>query len=218
MTGLGSSPGRAHWDDVYTTKPADTVSWFQDDPTPSLDMIARTDIGADEAIIDVGGGASSLVDRLLDRGHLKLSVLDIAKSGLAVAQERLGERAGRVSWIARDVTAWLPPQDAFAIWHDRAVFHFLVDEADRKAYRRTLDRGLRAGGFAILAPFALDGPERCSGLPVRRYSTEMLQAELGPGYRLVDERAQMHLTPAGNQQAFLWCLFEKRPALASIAP
>jgi ubiquinone/menaquinone biosynthesis C-methylase UbiE len=212
------SPQRGHWDDVYTTKAADTVSWFQDDPTPSLDMIARTGVGKSEAIIDVGGGASVLIDRLLDLGHSNVSVLDIAPAGLAVAQKRLGERAGRVSWIAQDVTAWQPPQDAVSIWHDRAVFHFLVDEGDRLAYVRALDRGLRTGGFVVLAPFALGGPARCSGLLVRRYSAEMLQVELGTGYDLVDQQPQTHVTPAGNRQDFIWCLFKKTQTLASIEP
>jgi ubiquinone/menaquinone biosynthesis C-methylase UbiE len=210
------SAQRGHWDDVYMTKAADTVSWFQDDPTPSLAMIARAGLGVSEPIIDVGGGASVLIDRLLDRGHANLTVLDIAQAGLAVAQERLGKRAGRVSWIAQDVTTWQPPQDAFSIWHDRAVFHFLVDEADRLAYMRALDRSLRTGGFVAIAPFALGGPERCSGLPVRRYSAEMLQAELGPAYQLIDQRSQTHVTPAGNRQDFLWCLFKKVPAPAAM--
>lgn len=204
-----TSPRRSHWDDVYTTKAADMVSWFQDHPAPSLDLIERTGLAKSGAIIDVGGGASVLIDRLLDGGHTDLSVLDIARAGLAVAQERLGERAGRVTWIAEDLTTWQPPQGAFSIWHDRAVFHFLIEEADRAAYMHALDRSVRPGGFVILAPFALSGPERCSGLLVRRYSADMLQAELGPGYSLVDQRPQTHVTPAGNRQDFLWCLFKK---------
>lgn len=212
------SPQLSHWDDVYTTKAADTVSWFQDDPTPSLDLIARIGLAKSEAIIDVGGGASVLIDRLLAGGHTNLIVLDIAQAGLAVAQERLGERAGRVTWIAEDVTTWQPPRDAFSIWHDRAMFHFLVEDADRAAYMHALDRGVRPGGFVILAPFALSGPERCSGFPVRRSSAEMLQAELGPSYSLVDQRPQTHVTPAGNPQDFLWCLFKKAPAWSSSEP
>ena len=213
-----TSPRRSHWDDVYTTKPADTVSWFQDDPTPSLDMIAQTGLGTGDPIVDIGGGASMLIDRLLDAGHSAMTVLDIALAGLAVAQQRLGARAGRVTWIAQDVTVWQPPQDAFSIWHDRAVFHFLVDEADRLAYRSALDQGVRASGFVILAPFALSGPERCSGLPVRRYSADMLQAELGPVYHLIDQQPQTHVTPTGNHQDFIWCLFRKTPTSAAAEP
>ncbi|OYW58776.1 MAG: SAM-dependent methyltransferase [Bosea sp. 12-68-7] len=211
-----TSPRRSHWDDVYTTKPADTVSWFQDDPTPSLDMIAQTGLGIGDPIVDIGGGASVLIDRLLDRGHSAVTVLDIAEAGLAVARTRLGERAGRVTWISQDVTAWQPPQDAFALWHDRAVFHFLVEAADRAAYVRALDCGLRPGGFVILAPFSLTGPERCSGLPVRRSSAAMLQAELGADYALVNEQPQTHLTPAGNRQDFIWCLFRKSARRATV--
>ncbi len=213
-----TSPRRSHWDDVYTTKPADTVSWFQDDPTPSLDMIAQTGLSTDDPIVDIGGGASVVIDRLLDRGHSAVTVLDIADAGLAVARKRLGERAALVSWIAQDVTAWRPPKDAFSIWHDRAAFHFLVEEADRVAYVRALDRGVSVGGYVILAPFALSGPERCSGLPVRRYSADMLQAELGPAYHLIDQQVQIHVTPTGNHQNFIWCLFRKTPTSAAAEP
>lgn len=192
--------------------------WFQDDPTPSLDMIHQTGLGTGDPIVDIGGGASMLIDRLLDAGYSAVTVLDIAQAGLAVAQQRLGARAVSVTWIAQDVTAWQPPQDAFSIWHDRAVFHFLVDEADRLSYRRALDRGVRAGGFVILASFALSGPERCSGLPVRRYSADMLQAELGPVYHLIDQQPQTHVTPTGNHQDFIWCLFRKTPTLATAEP
>lgn len=213
-----TSQRRNHWDNVYTTKPADTVSWFQDDPTPSLNMIAQTGVGTGDPIVDIGGGASVLIDRLLDRAHSAVTVLDIAEAGLAVAKQRLGARAGRVTWIAQDVTAWQPPKDAFSIWHDRAVFHFLVEEADRVAYVRALDQGVRTGGFVILATFTLSGPERCSGLPVRRCSAELLQAELGPRYRLIEQRLQTHVTPSGNHQDFIWCLFKKTPTSAAAEP
>ncbi|MFC5505047.1 class I SAM-dependent methyltransferase [Bosea massiliensis] len=181
-------------------------------------MIAQTGLSTDDPIVDIGGGASVLIDRLLDRGHSAVTVLDIADAGLAVARKRLGERAALVSWIAQDVTAWQPPKDAFSIWHDRAVFHFLVEDADRVAYVRTLDRGVSVGGYVILAPFALSGPERCSGLPVRRYSAELLQAELGPRYRLIDQKLQTHVTPVGNRQDFIWCLFRKTPTSAAAEP
>lgn len=213
-----TSPRRSHWDDVYTTKQADTVSWFQDDPTPSLDMIALTGLGKDAPLVDIGGGASVLIERLLDRGHSDLTVLDIAQAGLAVARTRMGERAALVTWIAQDVTAWQPLKDAFSIWHDRAVFHFLVEKADRVAYMRALDQGVSVDGCVILAPFALSGPERCSGLPVRRYSAELLQAELGQRYALIDQKLQTHVTPSGNHQDFIWCLFKKTQTLAAAEP
>lgn len=200
---------KEHWDHVYRTRPAEQVSWFQEEPALSLALIAAAGVGRDEPVVDVGGGASVLVDRLLDQGFNNLSVLDISQTALRIARDRLGPRSADVAWVTEDVTAWMPKQAAFRLWHDRAVFHFLVDGADRAGYVRALDRGLQAGGFVILAPFSLTGPERCSGLPVRRYSAEALRSELGPGYELVEQRSQTHLTPAGNSQDFLWCLFRK---------
>jgi 2-polyprenyl-3-methyl-5-hydroxy-6-metoxy-1,4-benzoquinol methylase len=204
-----SNPSKRHWEQVYTTKAADAVSWFQQESILSLDMIAAAGVGPDAAIVDVGGGASLLVDRLLDRGFTKLTVLDVSEHALALAKARLGSRAASVAWVVEDVTSWEPPSAAFTLWHDRAVFHFLVDEADRHGYLRALDRGLTPGGFAIFATFALSGPERCSGLPIRRYSAATLQATLGAGYELVKTIPETHMTPSGNRQDFLWCLFRK---------
>lgn len=204
-----SSSRQEHWEHVYQTKQANEVSWLQEEPSVSLDLIAASGIGRGEPVVDIGGGASVLVDRLLDQGFTDLSVLDISQAALQVAQARLGARSADIIWIADDVAAWLPQESAFKLWHDRAVFHFLVDQADRLGYVRALARGLQNGGFVILAPFSLTGPQRCSGLPVLRYSAEMLQLELGPGYELVEQRPQTHLTPAGNSQDFLWCLFRK---------
>jgi ubiquinone/menaquinone biosynthesis C-methylase UbiE len=198
---------RGHWDEVYALKPADKVSWFQSEPVRSLAMIATAGIGPDDPIVDVGGGASLLVDRLLDRGFRHVTVLDIAQNGLAVAQARLGARQSQVTWLVQDVTRWQPPLQSVALWHDRAVFHFLVDPEDRRRYLEALDRALRPGGFVIIASFALTGPEKCSGLPVQRYSAETLQAALGPGYRRLDLQTERHATPAGGSQDFLWCLF-----------
>lgn len=204
-----SNPSRHHWEQVHTTKAADAVSWFQREPTRSLDMIAAAGVGPDAAIVDIGGGASLLVDRLLDRGFTKLTVLDVSEHALASTKARLGSRAASVAWVVRDATSWEPPPGAFTLWHDRAVFHFLVDEADRHGYLRALDRGLTPGGFAVFATFALSGPERCSGLPVRRYSAATLQATLGAGHELIKTTPETHTTPAGNRQDFLWCLFRK---------
>jgi ubiquinone/menaquinone biosynthesis C-methylase UbiE len=209
MSEASSCLRQQHWDRVYETKRADEVSWFQHEPSPSLAMIAASGIGRDDPIIDVGGGASVLVDRLLDAGYTNVTVLDVSEAGIDVARARLGGRRDRVAWLVQDIVAWQPPQAAFTLWHDRAVLHFLVEEADREAYLRVLDRGLRKGGFAIIAPFAPTGPEKCSGLPVRRYSGAMLREMLGPGYRLVEERPQTHVTPWGSRQDFTWCLFRK---------
>jgi SAM-dependent methyltransferase len=198
-----------HWEEAYRSKPAAAMSWFQAEPSPSLDMIAAAGPGPGAAIVDVGGGASTLVDRLLDQGFSRLSVLDVSSYAMAAARARLGARADSVDWLAQDITAWTPPAGAFDLWHDRAVFHFLVDDGDRRAYLRALNRGLRPGGHLILATFALTGPQRCSGLPVRRYTPSQLQALLGAGFRLLESRPQVHVTPAGGSQDFVWCHFVK---------
>ena len=200
---------KAHWEEIYAVGDADSVSWFQSDPTPSLDLIVTAGVAPDAAILDVGGGASLLVDRLLDRGFSTLSVLDVSGQALAMAKARLGPRAASVCWVEADATAWEPPAGEFGLWHDRAVFHFLTDAADRDAYLRSLNHGLRPGGFALFGAFALDGPERCSGLEVRRYSAATLQATLGPAFELVVERSETHITPTGGGQNFVWGLYRK---------
>ena len=200
---------REHWDQVYAGKPTSSVSWFQSEPSLSLSMIAAAGVGPDDAIIDVGGGASNLVDRLLDQGYRRLSVLDISSEALAVSRQRLGDRAQAVTWLAETIVSWSPLAGAFDLWHDRAVFHFLVDDSDRQAYLRALNHGLRSGGRLVLGTFALTGPQRCSGLPVRRYSTAALQDALGPGFELVRSEPETHLTPSGAPQDFNWRLFRK---------
>lgn len=198
---------QAHWQGVYTTKGADTVSWHQPSPEPSLAMIDRSGIQPPDRVIDVGGGASSLVDRLSDRGF-QVTVLDIADAALTVARDRLGSRAEAVDWQVSDITQWAPI-GLYDLWHDRAVFHFLTTEQDRAAYLTALNTVLKVGGWAVLATFADDGPERCSGLPVRRYSAADLATELGPGFRLVDQAREQHRTPGGSEQLFTWTLFQR---------
>ncbi|MBF0335095.1 MAG: class I SAM-dependent methyltransferase [Alphaproteobacteria bacterium] len=193
----------AHWQDVYAGKAETEVSWFQPRPAVSLDFIAHGGFGPEARIVDVGGGASTLVDALLDQGFRDLTVLDIAPAALDRAKARLGGRAAGVDWVAADVGAWRPSA-AFDLWHDRAVFHFLTDEDDRRAYRATLAAALRPGGQAILATFAPDGPERCSGLPVRRWSADELAAEFAPHFTLAESLAHEHVTPAGKVQRFTW--------------
>lgn len=200
---------RQHWDTVYSTKRADQVSWYQREPEPSLTMIAETAAEPGDGIVDVGSGASLLVDRLLDRGYGDLTALDVSAASLELARQRLGDRGRRVAWVAEDVTRWRPAPGRYRVWHDRAVFHFLTTEADRAGYLRALQLGLRTGGFLILAPFAPSGPDRCSGLPVIRYSARMLQDLLGPAYCLLREETRSHLTPAGMRQDFAWCLFAR---------
>lgn len=196
---------REHWETVYRTKDEDDVSWFQERPAMSLSLIEKC--GARDAkILDVGGGASRLVDGLLDAGYTHVAVLDIAEAALAKARERLGERATGVRWIATDLLAWTP-DDVFDVWHDRAVFHFMVRDEDRAAYLVTLRRALRIGGQAIIATFAENGPERCSGLPIQRWEPEALARELGPDFGLEESLREEHVTPAGKTQAFQFSRF-----------
>jgi len=197
---------REHWEKIYGEKREDEVSWFQGRPSTSLDLIARTGAGPNARIVDVGGGASRLVDALLDAGYQDLVVLDIAAPALDRARKRLAANASRVKWVASDVARW-EPGAPFDVWHDRAVFHFMVTPEDRRAYRATMLRALRPGGHAVIGTFASDGPEMCSGLPVQRYEPETLAAELGVDFRLVESIRQEHVTPGGKVQRFQFSRF-----------
>lgn len=200
------APG--HWDSVYDQKQADEVSWFQTDPSVSLELIDSAGISPDQALIDVGGGASVLVDRLVQRGFADLTVLDLAESALAVSRERLGAEGAGVDWIAADLLAWAPPR-RYRLWHDRAVFHFLTDAADRERYRQVLDAALADDGLVVVGTFAADGPEQCSGLPTARYGAGELAAQF-PGMRVVEERREEHHTPWDSVQPFTWLLLTRR--------
>ncbi len=195
-----------HWNQVYGGKRSSEVSWFQAEPAISLTLIEATGLSLDAPVIDVGAGASFLVDRLLDRGFRDLTLLDVAAAPLSQVRERLGPRAQEVALVHADVTTYRPPR-RFALWHDRAVFHFLTAPEDRRAYLATLGAALRPEGHVIIATFALDGPTRCSGLDVVRYDTAQLGAELGPGFRLRRAVAEEHRTPAGRVQRFQYCWF-----------
>lgn len=199
---------KTHWEAVYHDRDPVEVSWYQDEPAMSLRMIRAAGIRPGDPLIDVGGGASLLVDRLLDEGFSRLAVLDVSRTALQAARRRLGERAHRVTWYEADATAFDPPV-TFALWHDRAVFHFLTEPADRRRYRDALDRALKPGGAVVVGTFAPDGPTRCSGLPVVRYAADGLARELGAGYRLVEEDAEVHHTPSGKDQRFGWYRFER---------
>ncbi len=195
---------KRHWDEVYLERGADQVSWYQERPEPSLGLIEDCGIGRRDAIVDIGGGASNLVDHLLAAGYTDLTVLDLSPAALALAQGRLGPDAERVRWIAADVTRH-GFERRYALWHDRAVFHFLVTEEERERYREAVASALAPGGCLIVATFALDGPERCSGLPVQRYGAESLAAAMGPEFRLEDSRPHLHRTPKGVEQSFVFC-------------
>lgn len=198
----------SHWSEVYRTKPSDSVSWYQPSPEPSLRALERFGVPSSTSLIDVGGGASNLVDALIERGWFDLSVLDIAAPALEVAKARLGEAAARVQWQVADITSWVPGR-SYDVWHDRAVFHFLTGADQRAAYRRALHLGGAPGGLIIMATFALDGPERCSGLPIQRYDPAGLSRELGTAFELVGDWREEHMTPAGGRQAFNWCAFRR---------
>ena len=206
---MADASRQAHWEEVYTTRDETEVSWFQDSPLPSLELIEQVKPAKNTDIIDIGGGASRLADGLLERGFRHLTVLDISQAALDLACLRLGRRASEVQWIAADVTEW-PPSRAFDIWHDRAAFHFLTDPADRAAYVARLNEALRPGGHAIIATFAEDGPDKCSGLPVNRYDTEALSRELGAAFALVQSRRHDHATPSNATQRFRFSVFQKR--------
>jgi SAM-dependent methyltransferase len=200
------SERKQHWESVYATKAENEVSWFQTGAADSTHLIAQSFVAKTAKIVDIGGGASRLVDDLLDLGFSNLTVLDIAPAALEMAKARLGDKSSRVTWLCADITQWTPTE-SYDVWHDRAVFHFLTDPNDREAYKKALCAGTRSGATVIIASFAPDGPERCSGLPVQRYSPESLVRELGNGFRLVDSISQEHSTPFGTVQKFQFSRF-----------
>jgi 2-polyprenyl-3-methyl-5-hydroxy-6-metoxy-1,4-benzoquinol methylase len=198
---------RAHWENVYTSKSENEVSWFQEYPAPSLELIDLAQPTPRSAIVDIGGGASRLVDSLVARGFDHVTVLDLSEAALAVAKTRLGDNAN-VQWVVADVTKWNPTQ-TYDVWHDRAAFHFLTDRDDRSAYVTRLKQAIKQGGHVVIGTFAIDGPERCSGLAIERYDAASLAAELGKGFRLIDARRHEHATPWGAIQRFQFCIFRR---------
>jgi trans-aconitate methyltransferase len=205
---MGDSARRDHWDTTYETKGEGGVSWFEERPAISLELLAFVGAGPASAIIDIGGGASRLVDALVDARWQSVAVLDIAETALVAARARLGQAASSVEWIVADVTRWRPGR-SFDIWHDRAAFHFLTEPADRVAYAEKLRAAVRPGGHAIIATFAPDGPERCSGLPVQRYDAAALADTIGEPFALVGERRHTHATPWGSTQSFQYSVLRR---------
>ena len=197
-----------HWQNVYATKGETEVSWFQDSPAISHEMIRAANPNLDAAIIDIGGGASRLVDALLRDGYRNLAVLDLSANALDAAKKRIGAAASAVDWIVADVTTWRPAK-TWEVWHDRAAFHFLTDPRDRAAYVERLRSAVAPGGHVIIATFAPDGPEKCSGLPVQRHDSASLSAELGPEFELVETRSELHHTPWHSTQAFQFSRFRR---------
>lgn len=197
---------KAHWERIYRTKRPTQVSWYQPHALRSLDLIRRVSPPPNGAIIDVGGGASTLINDLLDAGYHDLTVLDLSATALAETRTRLGAQAGSVRWIEADILNASLPQGRYSVWHDRAVFHFLTEPADRTSYIAEVRRAVRPGGYVLVATFANDGPTRCSGLEVHRYSPEALHAEFGSPFRLIASEREEHITPSGASQAFVYCL------------
>ena len=206
MSDLGR---HAHWENVYTTKDEGTVSWFQERPDISVDLIRATGVDASASIIDIGGGASRLVDTLLDVGFKAVTVLDLSEKALATSKARLGARGKHVQWIVADITVWEPSR-TYDVWHDRAALHFLTDPEGRAAYAERVSRAVRPGGHVIIGTFAPDGPERCSGLPVVRHDTATLGELLGNSFELIESRRHDHQTPAGATQKFQFSRFQRK--------
>jgi SAM-dependent methyltransferase len=199
-----------HWQAVYRDRDPEQVSWYQENPERSAQLIESAGLPPSGRIIDVGGGASRLVDRLMDAGYSDLTVLDLSAVALAYAGERLGARAGEVTWIEADVINH-QFERGFDLWHDRAVFHFLCEAGERQAYVDQVRATVAPGGHVILATFGLDGPEQCSGLPIERYGPESLRGALGPDFGAIAFEEEVHRTPAGGSQHFLYGHFRRRP-------
>lgn len=208
QTSLADRAGR--WESIHAQRPAERASWYQPSPEASLRLIEALGLPNDAAIIDVGGGASTLVDHLLERGRSELAVLDISASALETAAQRVGYLAA-VEWIRADILTWRPTRH-YALWHDRAVFHFLVEVSERTAYLDTLDRALAPAGALIIGTFAADGPQNCSGLPVMRYDADALGTVLGTGFEVVETLREQHVTPSGSKQPFTWVAARRTPA------
>jgi 2-polyprenyl-3-methyl-5-hydroxy-6-metoxy-1,4-benzoquinol methylase len=198
-----------HWERAYKTKAETAVSWFQPLLAISLRLIRDAAPDTRASVIDIGGGASTLPDSLLQAGYSDVTVLDISEAALARSRERLGADAARVNWLVADIVTWSPPR-TWDVWHDRAVFHFLTDAAQQDRYIAALRQGTHAGATAIISTFALDGPERCSGLPVQRYSATALAARIGAPYVLTDQYTERHTTPGGLAQSFIYAVLKRR--------
>jgi len=197
---------RSHWENVYTTKAPEAVSWYRLHLEKSLEIVERVAPDRSVAIIDVGGGESTLVDDLLARGYQNVAVLDVSPTAIDVAKRRLGRAADSVQWIVGDITSVELPSSAYDVWHDRAVFHFLTEKEQRAAYARQVARGVKPGGYVLVSTFGPEGPTKCSGLEVVRYDAESLHAEFGVRFRLLESLKELHETPLGTTQQFLYCL------------
>ena len=204
------SERKEHWEKVYREKPPQTVSWYQVEPVLSLSLIDKASLTPDAPIIDVGGGASVLVDKLCERGYSDVSVLDVSATALALSRKRLASKGYQAHWFEEDVTRFNAPH-RFALWHDRAVFHFLTSKTDRQSYVDVLENSLQPGGQVVMLTFAVGGPTRCSGLDVVQYDADRLGVTLGAHFKPLEWGRETHLTPAGKQQDFAWFRFSHTP-------
>lgn len=196
---------KSHWENVYQTKEVDQVSWYRDHLDNSLQMILNTKVSKDAAVIDVGGGSSTLIDDLLEHSFADVSVLDISAAALEKSKERLGQKAQQIEWIEADITEVTLPENHYDVWHDRAVFHFLTDENDRRKYVELVKKSLKVGGHIIVASFGLNGPQKCSGLDVVQYSPDSMHDEFGKSFELVKSISEKHETPFKTTQEFVYC-------------
>jgi len=203
---------KTYWEQIHQNRPAEEASWFQPKPTLSLELIGQCHLAPEDSIIDVGGGASRLVDHLVEAGYRSITVLDIAGSALALARARLGETAQQIDWLEADATDFQLPHQVH-LWHDRAVFHFLIQAKDRHRYLANVKRTLLPGGHLIIAAFAPEGPKQCSGLDIVQYDSRKISAELGHAFELQQTRQETHRTPDGTEQQFNYFLLRFTPAL-----
>jgi len=198
-----------HWENVYSSKPSEKLGWYKPHLQPSLTWIKELSLGADAKIIDVGGGASTLVDDLLDAGYRSITVLDISETALSSAKARLGKKVEMVTWLTGDITSIDLPTHHYELWHDRAAFHFLTELDQQRRYRDKLLKALKPSGHLIIGTFAHEAPPKCSGLPVQRYSQDQLGNSLGSEFELVRYRKEQHVTPGGVKQMYLYCQFHR---------
>lgn len=199
-----------HWQNVYLTRAPDSVSWFRSHLDVSLELLELAGLSTDSRLIDIGGGASTLVDDLVSRGLQGITILDVSEAALAVARQRLGARAQGVKWLAADVLQAQLPEAGFDLWHDRAMLHFLTEASDAARYACQVAAAVPIGGHAVIGGFAPDGPEKCSGLPVARRSADDIAAILAPAFRLLASRVERHVTPAGAEQSFAYALLKRQ--------
>jgi 2-polyprenyl-3-methyl-5-hydroxy-6-metoxy-1,4-benzoquinol methylase len=197
---------RPHWENIYTTKAPDAVSWYRPHLETSLELIQKVAPARSTPIIDVGGGESTLVDDLLARGYQNVTVLDVSSAAIKFTKERLQQKAVSVQWIVGDITTADLPTNAYDVWHDRAVFHFLTTPDQRAAYVRQVGKSVKSGGYVLVSTFGPEGPTKCSGLEVVRYDAESLHAEFGARFQLLESSKELHETPFGATQQFLYCL------------